>query len=174
MKTDKHPAFQMALIVLVVALLAFWIFSRYLGLVFGLLFSLPLLAWAASRLLVEGTHSGFAWMADKQLEQWEGKYYEFATVQIRIYEYEDELWFSIADIAQATGLRINADSQLAVYQGGCKVLPGTGNRVCMTSPTVEKFIAKHASQETGRFLLWMQREVMMPWERKKIGQLAHR
>jgi hypothetical protein len=173
MRVDKHGAFKTGVYVFVIGLLVAWPLYKGFG-IFGILFALPIIAFGAARMIPDLVQGGLIWVSDKQLEQWEGKYYEFATVQIRIYEYEDELWFAIADIAQATGLKINADAQLAVYQAGCRVLPGTGNRVCMTAPTVEKFIAKHPSQETGRFLLWMQREVMMPWDRKKIGQLAHR
>jgi hypothetical protein len=173
MRIDKHGGFKAGVFALVVGLVVVWPLYQLMG-IGALLLALPLIAFGASRLIVELIHGGFTWASDQQLEQWEGKYYEFATVQVRIYEYEDELWLSVADIAQSTGLRINADSQLSIYPSGCQVLPGTGNRVCMTAPTVEKFIAKHPGQETGRFLLWLQREVMMPWERKKIGQLAHR
>jgi hypothetical protein len=173
MRIDKHGAFKSGVFALVVGLLIAWPLYKVLG-VIGILLALPVIGFGASRVIVDLVHGGLVWVDDQQLEQWEGKYYEFATVQIRIYEYEGALWFSLADIAESTGLRINADSQLSIYPTGCQVLAGTGNRVCMTAPTVEKFIAKHPSQETGRFLLWMQREVMMPWDRKKIGQLAHR
>jgi len=175
------PNFVKLLLRLAVALplyvLGVWIAWKLGGvpwMLLGVMFFCVPVAFAISRPLIEVVHEGGGWIANAPLEQWEGKYYEFAGVQIRIYEYEGELWFAVADIAKSTGLRINVDAQRAVYQAGCRVLPGTAGAVCMTAPTVEKFIAKHPGQETGRFLLWMQREVMMPWERKKVGQLAHR
>jgi hypothetical protein len=173
MKTDKHGAYKIGVFAFIVGLIAAALLFRVLG-VIGVLLALPILAFGISRLLVDHTHSALAQIGDSYLEQWEGKYYEFATMQIRIYEVDGQLWFALGDIIRATGLKTDAHKQLAAYPNGCEVLAGTGGLVCMTAPTVEKFIERHPGQETGRFLLWMQRSVLLPYERKKKGQVAKR
>lgn len=171
MSDEKSPLqkhFALFLFLALLAAIGLWFGFKVfggVGMAIALVLCLPALAWGFSRVAVEGTHLGFKWLADKQLEQWEGKYYEFATVQVRIFEYEDALWFAAADVIKSTGTQMNADSLLAIYPKGCRVLPG--NVTCLDAPTIEKFFATHPGQEQGRFLLWMRREVLAPWEKKR-------
>jgi len=115
-----------------------------------------------TRPLIEVMHEGFTWVSNQPLEKWQGNYYEFGSTQIRIFD-DGELWFAARDINTVTGANANADSLFAVYPGGCKVLDGL---TCLNAASVEKFLASHSGTESGRFLLWMRREVIAPWKRK--------
>ena len=131
-------------------------------------FSTPIIGVAIARPLVELFHDGLSWLSAQPLEKWHGNYYEFGTVQVRVYEEGGRLWFAAKDVVKATGIAANAD---AFHEG--KVLKGPNVR-CLTAAEVETLLTTHQCYEGGRFILWMQREVVSPWERKRSGALVPR
>jgi hypothetical protein len=134
----------------------------------ALVFSTPLIGFAIARPLVEFLHEGFTWLSLQPLERWHGNYYEFGGVQVRVYEDEGALWFDARDVVRAADIRMNADT---VQEG--RVLAGPNVR-CLSSAEIETLLAAHRTHEAGRFLLWMRREVITPWERKRSGALVPR
>jgi len=130
----------------------------------ALLIAAPSVAWAISRPLIEVIHEGFSWASNQPLARWEGNYYEFAGVHVRVFEHRGELWFAAADVIKSLGLAANADSLLAVHPSGCTTLE---RLTCLTLPTLEKFLLANAGPESGRLLLWARREVVGPWEKKR-------
>ena len=137
----------------------------------AVLIAAPTVAWAISRPLIEVVHEGFTWASNEPLKRWEGNYHEFAGVHVRVFEDRGELWFVAADVIKAAGIAANADSLLAVYQGGCKTLE---RLTCLTMPTLEKFLLANPGSESGRLLLWARREVIGPWEKRKRAFLRPR
>ena len=130
----------------------------------AVLIATPTVAWLISRPLIECIHEGFTWISNRPYEKWEGNYYEFAGVQVRVFVDAGQLWFAAPDVIKAAGIAAQADRLLAIYPGGAQVLE---RLTCLNMATLEKFLATHRSPETGRLLLWAQREVVAPWERKK-------
>ena len=65
------------------------------------LFTTPLIGVAIARPLVELVHEGLTWLWRKPHEAWQGRYYEFNTVHVRVVEEDDRLWFCVADVAKA-------------------------------------------------------------------------
>ncbi|MBC8022899.1 MAG: hypothetical protein H7Y14_07255 [Burkholderiales bacterium] len=134
----------------------------------GFLVSLPVLAFSLSRPLVQLIEDGFAWTAAQPLRKWQGNYYEFGGVQVRVVEDDDALWFAADDVIKATGIeavggalpesRLIAELRLS----------------CLTIDGVETLLARHPSHESGRFILWARREVFTPWERKRSGAMVPR
>ena len=131
-------------------------------------FSSPLIGIAIARPMVELFHEGVGWLSAQPLEKWQGNYYEFGGVQVRVYEDVGALWFAAKDVVKAAGIEANAD---AFHEG--KVLEGANVR-CLTAGEVEALLTTHQSREGGRFILWMRREVVAPWERKRSGALVPR
>jgi hypothetical protein len=160
------------LIVRVVVSLSFCALATWIGwklggkpwMLLGLVFSSPAFGVAIAKPLVELSHEGLGWLAAQPLKEWEGRYYEFAGVHVRIYEDRGELWFAAKDVITAIAIPANADSLLAVYPSGCKALDGL---TCLAMPTLEKLLSAHPGPESGRFLLWARREVLGPWEKKR-------
>src|SRR5437763_10303467 len=68
-------------------------------------FSIPLLAVAIAKPLVELVHEGFGWLSDQPMRKYQGSYYAFNNVQVRVIEGDDRLWFSAADVLRACHLR---------------------------------------------------------------------
>ena len=125
--------------------------------------SVPVMGIAIARPLVELSHEGLSWMSQHPLKEWEGDYYEFAGVHVRVYELDGSLWFGAADVINAVGIQASPTLMLSQNVRGCRKLPGAG-LICLTAEAAEKLVLEHSAPEGGRFVNWMKREVVMPWE----------
>jgi hypothetical protein len=134
----------------------------------ALVFSTPIIGAAIARPLVELFHDGLGWLSAQPLDKWQGNYYEFGGVQVRVYEDGGALWFAAKDVVNAVGIHANADT---FHEG--KILSGANLR-CLSIAEIETLLATHHSHESGRFILWAQREVITPWARKRSGALVPR
>lgn len=126
-------------------------------------FSTPLIGVAIARPLVELMHDGMSWLWHHPLQAWEGNYYAFNSVHIRIFDDSERLWFCAVDIVHACHLKALAPA-----------IPGVElveNLPSLTIEGVEKFHDGHPHPELARFLLWAKREVVTPWQRKRSGAL---
>ncbi|MDQ3027720.1 MAG: hypothetical protein M3R58_14615 [Pseudomonadota bacterium] len=132
----------------------------------ALIAAAPVLGIAIARPLVEFVHEVFGWLSAQPLKRWEGSYYEFNAVQVRVYEDEGQPWFAAADVMKAAGIPRIPDAVLPVRRNECRIIAGT-KLVGFTFAGLEKFVAAHPGPEAGRFLLWAQREVVGPWEKRR-------
>lgn len=144
-----------------------WKAGGYPWALIGLVFSAPLIGVAIARPLVELIHEGFGWLSAQPLKQWHGNYYEFGGVHVRVYEGEGELWFVAVDVMRATGL----PAPRPAAPGTGRVIDGTRLQI-LSIDEVESVLLAHPSHESSRFILWAQREVVTPWERKRSGALV--
>jgi hypothetical protein len=129
-------------------------------------FSTPLIGVAIARPLVEFIHDGFGWLSRQPLDAWNGRYYAFNNVHVRVLEDGGRLWFCARDVVAACEVSAAADA-----------LPGLrriGRLQCMSVEGIESLHAVHGGPELGRFVLWCRREVLAPWERKRSGALVPR
>ncbi|HUL96102.1 MAG TPA: hypothetical protein VLT89_08825 [Usitatibacter sp.] len=129
-------------------------------------FSTPLVGVAIARPLVELSHEGLTWLSRQPHEKWQGRYYAFNDVQVRVFDDGERLWFCTIDLVKACHLK-------AVAQ----VLPGVvevEGLPCLDLAGVEALQASNSNVELGKCLLWARREVVAPWERKKSGALIPR
>jgi hypothetical protein len=132
----------------------------------GFVLSIPLYGVALAKPLMEIFEEGFTWLARQPMRRWEGRYYEFNGVQIRVYEHDEKLWFVAKDVLLATNLPAIPESFLATHSEGCRVLEGM-SLPCLDLDTVEKLLARSREHDPERFILWARREVEAPWERKR-------
>jgi len=129
-------------------------------------FSTPLVGVAIARPVVEMVHDGVGWLWRQPLEAWQGNYYAFNSVHIRVFDDGERLWFCAQDIVAACHLKALAPAIPGVEL--VEKLPS------LTIEGVQRFHDGHPHPELGRFLLWAQREVVRPWERKRSGALIPR
>ncbi len=122
-------------------------------------FSAPIIGVAIARPLVELFHDGVGWLSAQPLDRWQGHYYEFGGVQVRVFEDDGALWFAAKDVVKATGIRAHPDM---VDEGRT-----IARLRCLSIGDVESLLARHPGHEAGRFVLWAQREVLAPWARKR-------
>lgn len=172
---DEWPNWLTFLVRLVLALAIwggfFWLGMKLSGgLVIGAvgfsLLAVPVFGVALAKPLVMLSHEGFSWLAEQPMRKWQGAYFAFNDMQVRIYEGENRLWLVASDVLRAVGMKAVPDSFLAVYPDSCKVLAGTW--LTAIDPTaVHHLLGKRNEHESVRFLQWLDREVIKPWERKR-------
>ena len=136
------------------------------GVLFGL-FALPMIALLIRRPLIMMMDEGLSWMWHQPMQKFQGSYFAFDNVQVRIYEGVDGgLWLVAKDVLKAVGMKGVPDSFLAAYPDGTKVLAGT-LLTAMDPASVHHLLDKRNDPQSIRFLQWMEREVIKPWERKQ-------
>jgi len=134
----------------------------------GFVFSTPLIGVAIAKPLVEMIHEGFGWLWAQPMRKWQGIYYEFNGIQVRVIEDEDTLWFAADDVIKATEIEAAGGTLTE-----SRLLPQWG-LACLAIEGVEAVLGRHRSHESQRFILWARREVQAPWERKRSGALVPR
>ena len=130
----------------------------------GLVFSCPLVGVAIARPLLEVSHAGLSWLAERPLREWHGNYREFNAVHVRVYEHEGQLWFVARDVMRAIGVPHLPDA-LLTRTGDCAPLPGKG-LMAFTLAGLEAFVNGRGHEAMG-IVLWAQREVVGPWLKKR-------
>jgi hypothetical protein len=83
-----------------------------------------------------------------------------------VYEGEGALWFVGEDVSKASGAPV-----LPAELAPGRVIAGTKLRV-LSIGEVESLLLATGGHEATRFLLWAQREVVTPWERKRSGAMV--
>lgn len=139
----------------------------YMGLgVIGLLFALPILAWIAARFLVHGGAGAFSWLSNWHFRKWEGSYYSFNDVQVRVFEDDGQLWFVLPDVMSAIDMKRVPETFLATHPGDVREVPGKSLKA-LNPQGLDHLLGRRPEHEAARFLNWMHREVVKPWEKKR-------
>ena len=132
----------------------------------GLFLCIPLFAWLASRAIVHGGFNLFEWVSRLPYAAWNGRYYEFNNEQIRVYEHHDRLLFVAEDVMRAARITKAPTAHVAVHSDEMAEIPGSRLRG-LGIRQIERLANEHPGTEAGRLLLWAQREVVGPWEKKR-------
>jgi hypothetical protein len=132
----------------------------------ALVFSIPAFGVAIAKPLVEFMHDGIGWLAEHPMRKYHGRYYAFNDAQVRVIEGEDRLWFGAADVLKACGIRAVPALLPDVHE-----LDGLP---CLDMAGLQRLHETFREAELGRLTLWAQREVVVPWERKRSGALVPR
>jgi hypothetical protein len=133
--------------------------------IFALVLALPMVGWLGARVLVHGGFGAFEWLSRMPFMGWEGSYYEFNGVQVRVYEADGELWFVVPDVVRSVGMKKVPESFHAVHPTDVRNVPG--KRLKALNPAgVEHLLSRRHEHEAMRFLNWMAREVVGPWEKR--------
>jgi hypothetical protein len=143
-----------------------WKLGQRLWALLAFVFSTPLIGVAIAKPLVEMVHDGISWMWRRPLDAWNGRYYEFNGMHVRVLEDGGRLWFCAKDVVRACEVAAAAEA-----------LPGlrpVGGLKCMSIEAIESLHGTHRGVDLGRFVLWARREVVTPWERKRSGALVPR
>ncbi len=119
--------------------------------------SKPIMGWAEE----------FGTFVSRQpLRQWQGIYYQFANVQIRMMEVGRELWAVDIDLLRVIGEKPTLMLESLYDSHEYDFIPGT--RFHGFSPEgAEKILKKSTHFEARRMLTWLQREVYKPHRRKR-------
>lgn len=163
---------RLLLVALIAVPFMYWFYAMFdrsiAGAAFGLIIVMPIAAKLVTRQLIELFHEGFTWLSQQPLRQWEGAYYEFDNIQVRIYEVEGELWFAVPDLLKALELKRLPPAFAATHRKSVKRVPGS-RLEAIPAGDLPALLEPLRQEKAGRLLLWAQREVIAPWERKHGG-----
>ncbi len=143
-----------------------WKFSGKSGLLIGFVLGTPLAAWLISRYMIELIHEGFSWLWHQPMQEWQGSFYAFDDVQVRIFEVDDRLWFTVSDVMMAVGMKSIPATFRSTHAAELARIPGTA-QMAVPSDALGKLLATSRDPRAGRFVLWAERDVVAPWERRK-------
>ena len=162
-----RPIFKVINAAIVIAVLAFLVWlAAHAPAGLGLLLCIPLFAWFASRGLVHGGEGLLSWVSKLPFHKWQGAYYQFNNVQIRVYQHHDTLLFVAEDVLSATGVARRPAAYIGVHSDELLAIPGT-KHLGFGMHQVERLANDNPGTDAGSFLLWAQREVVGPWEKKR-------
>ena len=141
-----------------------WLVFRYMG-VIAFLLAIPIAGVLLAKPIVLASENWLDWAKRQPFEQWQGNYYEFAGIQIRIYEVDKKLWFADADVLNVLGqkptLMLGSTYDVHEYD----LIPDTRLHG-FSEEGIEKLLRASDHHEARRMLLWVQREVVKQHRRK--------
>ena len=127
------------------------------------MFLAPPFAWLAARLLVHGADDLWTWFTRGSMKPWNGRYYEFGGHHLRPVELGDALAFHEEDVL-AIIERQGAVTVELFGEAERVALPGGG--MALTRAGCERLLLKCPHRDAKKLLLWLQREVFPPWDRR--------
>ena len=131
---------------------------------FALLIFVPC-AYMLSKPIMGWTGEIWTFFSRQPLAKWQGIYYQFAYIQIRMMEVGHELWVVDTDLLRVIGEKPTLMLESLYDAHEYEVIPGT--KLHGFSPVgAEKVLLKSTHFEARRMLLWLQREVYKPHRRK--------
>jgi hypothetical protein len=127
--------------------------------------AVPLIAWIVSRLVVHGGFDAHWWMRRKQYEPWHGKYYEFATLQLRAVELDDgRLVFVESDLLRV--IEQPGSTTVKLFGPAERVTLADSGETALTQAGCERLLTKCPHAEAKKLLLFLQRECFKPYAKK--------
>jgi hypothetical protein len=145
--------------------LVVWLTYRYIGLI-PMLFAIVGAAVLVAKPIIEAGDTWISWAKTQPYEKWHGNYYEFAGTHIRIYPVGDTLWFAGADVMRVLGKKPDLMTESTFSANEYGPIPDTGLSG-FSEAGVERLLRASDHYEARRMLLWIQREVIKPFRRKR-------
>lgn len=142
-----------------------WLVYRYVGMI-PFILAIPIAGALLAKPILEGASAWFGWARKQPYEEWQGRYYEFANTQIRIFEVDGQLWAQDSDLLRVIGEKPTL--MLGSLYGAGDYAPIPGTRLHGFSPSgAEKVLRASHHHEAARMLMWLQREVYKAYNRRR-------
>lgn len=145
-----------------VFLLAFVGFGLWLSNGTSFWLSLPLVGWVLARWIVQG-FSALRQVAEADAtEAWNGRYFSYDDVQVRIFWDDEQTWVRAADVYALMGLSPDAVSRRKI---AARLGPADYRRLageageCFSAPGVLRYLNGFADLRAAKFRRWLEREV---------------
>jgi len=159
---------QLILRMALAALIA-WPLVRWQGLVGLVLALLPM----AVLIAVPLTHSGFdllRWLRKRHLKRWNGRWYAFDGVQIRLFELPDHTWLCADDVLRALGEPADG----VVHERYRNLFGALGYReppgetlVCFSEAALRRYLSVRRDARSREFSRWLERDVLFAHEKRR-------
>ena len=140
--------------------------SHKIGLIFVAL-SAPLWGVLLKKPIVEGLGNYFRWAKQQPYMRWQGRYYEFESVHIRVFEDDyGHLWFCDKDVLRALGQSVAKTYRLAYAETDYRAIPGERLKG-FSENAVILVVSRIRHPSAGKFKFWLEREVLAPHHKKR-------
>jgi hypothetical protein len=154
---------------LAIALVILWQIRRFQGtntmIVFVLM--IPVIGVLLAKPILESVSSWFKWARKQPYEKWQGNYYEYANVHIRVFDHDDELWFCDVDIFKVLELPVDtANVRTRLFSASEHRHFAEHKLSAFSEAGVQHMLTKSQHRESRAMLLWIEREVLKPHRRK--------
>jgi hypothetical protein len=155
---------------LAIVLAVVWQIYRFQGThtMIAFVLMIPIIGVLLAKPVIESLGAWFNWARKQPYEKWQGNYYEFANIQIRIVEDGDTLWFCDADVfsvleipSSMVSTRINL-----LAPGERKYLEEHGLHA-LSEQGVLRLLEKAPHRDALPMKHWIEREVIKPFRRKR-------
>ena len=137
--------------------------ALFTGFVAVALFMLPVAAWFVSRVVVHGGFEAWTFARRGHMRKWNGRYYEFANIQLRAEELDDQLVFVESDLLKVIEQPRSATVEL--FGADERVRLSTGE-IALTRAGCERLLRKCPHADAKKLLLFLQREAFFPYEKR--------
>lgn len=131
----------------------------------GAVLFVPFVGWYTSRLII---HGGFAFgsgLHGRLKKEWNGIYYEYATIHLRAMEHEETLVFVEDDILSVIG---QPQSETVKLFGPAERLAIAGGKWrVLTEKGCERLLMKCPHVHAKGLLLYLQREAFGPFTKRR-------
>lgn len=127
--------------------------------------AVPLIAWGASRLLVHGGFGGYGWLRRRHYAEWNGRYYEFATIHLRATEHDGILVFVESDLLEV--IEQPDSTTVKLFGPAERVKLGESGDMALTQAGCERLLSKCPHADAKKLLLFLQRECFGPYAKKR-------
>ncbi len=169
---ENHKILLMIIVRAAICALVSFIASKF-GPIFGMM-SVVLWGVMMAKPIVELGANWFNWARREPYKKWQGNYYEFANVQIRIFERDgathQKLWFAVADILKVLGEKPSKKLELVYGPAEYRVF-AEENLAAFSEEGVKKCLTASRHPQAIAMRLWIEREVIKP-HRKKLDIAA--
>ena len=125
----------------------------------------PVIAWLASRVIVRGGFEAFGWFRRRNLEAWQGMYYEFATIHLRAAEHDDRLVFVESDLLQV--IEQPGSATVKLFGPAERIVLAESGETALTQAGCERLLLKCPHAEAKKLLLFLQRECFKPHAKRR-------
>ena len=141
-----------------------WLVFRYVGMI-SFLLAIPIAGVLLAKPIILAGENWLEWAQRQPFENWNGNYYEFAGVQIRVYPVGKALWFADTDVLKVLGRKptLMLGSTYDVHE--YNLIPDTKLHG-FSEEGIEKLLRNSDHFDARRMLIWVQREVVKQHRRK--------
>ena len=120
-------------------------------------------AGVLARLIVHGGFSGYTRMRRKS--EWNGMYYEFATIHLRAAEHNGQLVFAESDLL--TVIEQPGSTTVKLFGPMERVTLEESGEPALTQAGCERLLMKCPHAEAKKLLLFLQRDCFKPYAKKR-------
>ena len=129
--------------------------------------SAPLWGGLLAKTILEGVPRYYVWAKKQPYAPWQGRYYEFENIHIRVFEDDfGQMWFCDKDVLQVLGKPVSQTYEVTYPESDYQQIPG--ERLKGFSETaVIRVVSRIKHPSAGKFRFWLERDVLAPHHKKR-------